>query len=106
MKIDFLIKMFPLYKSSGGKLVEQEEDFIYLITRKSMIRVYRNLERGNLNVNKIDEEIVRLLLFGTTEDFESYDCNIKLDIPPQTRECLRMYNRNVRGNVTHNGKEV
>ena len=97
MKIDFLIKMFKLYKECGGKLIEQEEDFIFLMTRKSMIKVYRNLERGNLNVNRIDEETVQLLLFGTIQDFESYDRNIKLDIPPQTRECLRVYNRNVRG---------
>lgn len=100
MKIDFLIKMFQLYKQSGGKLMEEEEDFIYLMTRKAMIKVYRNLERGNLNVNKIDEETVQLLLFGT--DFSPYDRNIKLEMPPQTRECLRMYNRN----VTPNGKEV
>lgn len=97
MKIDFLIKMFELYKHSGGKLIEEKEDFLYLMTRKSMLKVYRNLERGNLNVNRIDEETVRLLLFGTIEDFSPYDNNIKLDIPPQTRECLRMYNHNVRG---------
>lgn len=97
MKIDFLIKMFQLYKQSGGKLIEEEEDFIYLMTRKAMIKVYRNLERGNLNVNRIDEETVRLLLFGTVEDFSPYDSNIKLEMPPQTRECLRTYNHNVRG---------
>lgn len=106
MKIDFLIKMFEMYKLSGGKLIEEEEDFVYLITRKSMIKVYRNLEMGNLNVNRIDEEVVKLLLFGTVEDFSPYDRNIKLDIPPQTRECLRLYNRNVTRNVMGNGKEV
>ena len=106
MKIDFLIKMFKLYKECDGKLIEEEEDFVYLMTRKSMVKVYRNLKMGNLNVNRIDEEVVKLLLFGTVEDFSPYDINIKLDVPPQTRECLRMYNRNVRGNVMGNGKEV
>ncbi len=97
MKLDLLIKMFELYKLSGGKLIEEEEDFVFLMTRKSMLKVYRNLEKGNLNVNRIDEEVVRLLLFGNTNDFQPYDSNIKLDMPPQTRECLRLYNGNIRG---------
>lgn len=96
MKLDMLIKMFKLYKQSGGKLVEEEADFVYLLTRKSMVKVYRNLERGNLNVNKIDEEIVRLILFATSDDLVPYDNNIKLDIPTQTKECLRMFS-NIRG---------
>ena len=97
MKLDLLIKMFELYKLSGGKLIEEEEDFVFLMTRKSMLKVYRNLEKGNLNVNRIEEEVVRLLMFGIIDDFKPYDSNIKLDIPPQTRECLRLYNGNIRG---------
>ena len=88
-----LRNMYLIYRNKCGRkhfFMKHEEEFLYCLTRKGLENVNKNVLRGNINIFKINEEVKRLLMFGTIEDFAPIDSSIKLDQPEDVKICLRM----------------
>ena len=91
--LEKLRKYYLIYRNKCGRknlFMKHEEEFLYMLTRKGMENVNKNVLRANINIHKINDAVEELLAFGTEEDFQPIDPSIKLSQPEDVKICLKM----------------
>ena len=91
--LEKLKRYYLIYRNKCGRkhlFMKHEEEFLYMLTRKGLYNVNRNVLRGNINIFVINEEVKRILMFGDEESFSPINPSIKLEQPEDVKICLEM----------------
>ncbi len=84
---------YRYYIENGGRICGNAEEFIYMITRRALMKIFNSIRRGrSLDIDLTDTLIVQTLCFGDKIDFSPIRGFEQIRMPSDILESIQLLN--------------
>ena len=88
-----LLDAYKEYIENNGRICGNAEEFIYMITRRALMKIFNSIRRGrNLDVGLTDSLIIQTICFGDKIDFSPIRGFEQIRMPQEIQESIILTN--------------